>query len=165
MLVGSKISLRSLTPDDAAGLAAIFGADSEAIQRTATIPDPCTEDAARAWITARLKPEAVMMAMVDQATGGFAGMIGLGPHGDSTELGYAVGRPFWNRGFASEAVELLLRHAASLGIGTVEAKTFPDNGASGRVLEKAGFLLTGTVMEDLPMRGGLREVLAWRMEL
>ena len=47
------------------------------------------------------------------------------------------------------------------GIPVLHAEVFPDNVQSSRVLEKAGFELTGRITRDLPLRGGERELLVY----
>ena len=55
-------------------------------------------------------------------------------------LGYWIGRPFWGRGYGTEAVALLVDHAFERHAGRhVGAGVFDDNPASRRVLEKLGF--------------------------
>jgi RimJ/RimL family protein N-acetyltransferase len=62
------------------------------------------------------------------------------------ELGYWVGKPFWGRGFATEAAQAALDWARKAwNKRAIVAGHFPDNPASGRVLSKAGFLYTGQV--------------------
>jgi RimJ/RimL family protein N-acetyltransferase len=62
------------------------------------------------------------------------------------EIGYWIGRPFWGRGYASEAVGAALGWAErDWRKHLIVAGHFSDNPASGRVLEKAGFLYTGVV--------------------
>ena len=62
------------------------------------------------------------------------------------ELGYWIGRTFWGRGFATEAVAAMLVLARDvLGFRAVASGHFADNPASGRVLMKSDFLYTGEV--------------------
>jgi RimJ/RimL family protein N-acetyltransferase len=79
---------------------------------------------------------------VDLRDEGLIGVIGahLNPKG-AFQLGYWYGRPFWGRGYASEALAAFLSEAD--GLGALESHHFVDNPASGRVLEKAGFAYTG----------------------
>jgi len=75
---------------------------------------------------------------------------GLAPDG-RVEIGYGVKAAFEGRGYATEAVIALTRWAAAQpGVATIEAETDPDNRASQRVLEKAGFRPTGTVGAEGP---------------
>ena len=61
----------------------------------------------------------------------------------AVELGYWVARAHWGRGFATEAGRALIEIAYTLGLAQLEASHFVDNPASGRVLEKLGFVATG----------------------
>ena len=61
-------------------------------------------------------------------------------------MGYWIGRPYWGQGYATEAATAALAWAgAGWGKRLVVSGHFADNPASGRVLEKAGFLYTGVV--------------------
>ena len=57
------------------------------------------------------------------------------------ELGYMVVRACWGRGFATEAAQALVAHAAAVGVDELLARTDLENVASARVLEKVGFVL------------------------
>jgi RimJ/RimL family protein N-acetyltransferase len=60
------------------------------------------------------------------------------------ELGYTLGRPWWGRGYATEAAGAWLETAFSrLGIREVVALAEPANAASLRVLEKLGMTRDG----------------------
>jgi RimJ/RimL family protein N-acetyltransferase len=56
-------------------------------------------------------------------------------------LGYWIGRPYWGRGYATEAIGALTAHsfAAFPDADVIGAGVFADNPASRRVLEKLGF--------------------------
>jgi len=63
---------------------------------------------------------------------------------EEIELGYWIARPYWGRGFATEAGRALLANARdTLRLNRLEAGHFLDNPASGRVLQKLGFRATG----------------------
>jgi len=72
------------------------------------------------------------------------------------ELDYWIGRPYWNRGYATEAVRGALRWVKrDWRRNVVVAGHFTDNPASGQVLCKAGFLYTGDVeLRPCVARGG-----------
>ena len=62
----------------------------------------------------------------------------------TVEIGYAIAPAHFNRGYATAAVRSLLDLArAHPGIERLVANTPLDRPASGRVLAKAGFTLTG----------------------
>jgi len=125
------------------------------IARMATrIPHPYAAADAEAFLQG-LDPLEDKVFLVEHREFGPIGMLGF--HRQPTEwsetrssispeLGYWLGRTFWGRGFATEAVSAALDWAGrAWGRRVVTAGYFADNPASGRVLEKAGFLLTGEV--------------------
>ena len=62
-----------------------------------------------------------------------------------TEIGYGILEEYQGQGYATEAVGAAVHWALQQpGMKRVEAETEPDNRASRRVLEKCGFLPTGT---------------------
>lgn len=61
------------------------------------------------------------------------------PDGTAVEIGYGLAPSARGHGYAVEAVEMLMRIAAGLGMTTIVAETETDNVASQRTLEKAGF--------------------------
>ena len=69
----------------------------------------------------------------------------------TAEIGYGILEEYQGQGYASEAVEAAVAWALQQpGVARVEAETEPDNRASQRVLEKCGFLPTGTVGAEGP---------------
>ena len=67
------------------------------------------------------------------------------------EIGYGILEEFQGQGYATEAIDATVVWALKQSnVTRVEAETEPDNRASQRVLEKCGFLPTGTVGEEGP---------------
>ena len=65
------------------------------------------------------------------------------------EIGYAVVASCWGRGYATDAVRSLLERARVVpGLVRVIAHAPLDRPASGRVLEKAGFVLVGEEQDE-----------------
>ena len=80
-------------------------------------------------------------ALVERASGQLAGRAGLWqPEGwPGLEVGWVLGRPFWGKGFATEAARASLRHAFdALGARSVISLIRPDNTRSVRVAERLG---------------------------
>jgi RimJ/RimL family protein N-acetyltransferase len=83
----------------------------------------------------------------------FVGSIGLKNIdliNKKADLGYWIGEEYWDRGIATECVELIINYAFSssdLGLREVIAYVFPENKASIRVLEKNGMKNKGKVIE------------------
>ena len=151
-----RLTLRPLVPDDAAHFERLLGDDQDALRQMAQMPDPCTEQAAREWIEARVGPGGHVFAIVRTSDGEFLGIVGFGGEPTMPELGYWIGREFRGNGYATEAIRGIVAYAATINVPRLHADTFPDNPASARALAKAGFVRVGTAQRDFPARGGMR---------
>jgi len=77
-------------------------------------------------------------------------------------VGYMVGKPFWRRGYATEALQLILRFAfRTLKLHRVEANIQPDNVPSLALVKRAGFKLEGYSPRFLKIRGRWRDHERW----
>ena len=57
---------------------------------------------------------------------------------DEVEVGYCLHPDFWNKGYATEALEVAISELFAIGYKTVIAAHFIENPASGRVMQKCG---------------------------
>jgi [ribosomal protein S5]-alanine N-acetyltransferase len=68
------------------------------------------------------------------------------------EVGFMLGRDAWGQGYALEAMQAVLAHAATLGLRRLLARTHLGNRRSDSLLEKLGFeeegMLRGHVLRD-----------------
>ncbi len=136
--------------------------DFEVARMTANMPFPYTHADAQEWIE---RHEAGRAAGTDYPFAiiikneGIAGSIGLHKEKENDpffELGYWLGRPYWGKGYATEAVRGILEWAQQeLSVRTLTACYFDDNPASANVLKKVGFVPTGNVCEDFSRARGL----------
>ncbi|WP_189959057.1 GNAT family N-acetyltransferase [Streptomyces alanosinicus] len=95
---------------------------------------------------------------IDRASdGAFVGWCGLtnwDPDNRSASLGYCLDPAMWGHGYATEAARALLQWAFdTLDLNRVQAEADTRNAASGRVLEKIGFVREGTLREDCVVNG------------
>ena len=74
------------------------------------------------------------------AEGQVAGHISCYPHGENMEVTYWLGREFWGRGLATQALNRMLHLVVARPIF---ARAATDNVGSIRVLEKCGFEIIG----------------------
>lgn len=77
----------------------------------------------------------------------------------TTELGYWIGEAYWGKGYATEAVRLLIRNIREHSplIVRVYAEVFDYNKASMRVLEKNGFYLETIRRKGVVKNGIIRD--------
>ncbi len=115
----------------------------------------CAE-AATNWLTGNRAD----MVICDAGTGAPAGDIGLyydAPPLLEAMVGYSLLPEYRGRGLTARAVDLVAQWAfAQVGLARLVAGTAPDNVASQRVLERAGFLREAYQRAKLPGPGGTR---------
>jgi RimJ/RimL family protein N-acetyltransferase len=136
-----RLLLRPGWAEDAPALAAAI-ADELIVRNLATAPWPYGLRDAEAFL-AQARDPALPSFLIFERTDAeprLVGSCGLGrrPSG-AVELGYWIARPFWGRGYATEAAIALIDIARTMGFSRLEGSYFLDNPASGRVLEKLGF--------------------------
>jgi RimJ/RimL family protein N-acetyltransferase len=79
-------------------------------------------------------------------------------HGELTGIGYALLPSERGKGYGSEAIKIMVDYLfLSKKIVRIQAETHPQNIASQRVLEKAGFKKEGTIRESFFSRGMWRD--------
>ena len=93
-----------------------------------------------------------MWAVEWKETGEAIGCVGYLPasvsnlkiNDDQCEVGYWIARPYWGKGICTEAMRLVVDYCFhEKGFTILWGDYFPENPASGRVMEKCGFKDTG----------------------
>jgi len=101
------------------------------------------------------------LAIERAAAGGFIGWCALfewNPDYRSAGLGYCFVEAAWGQGFATEAAGAMLQWAFdTLDLNRVQAETDTRNIASGRVLEKLGFVREGTLRQNCVVDGDVSD--------
>jgi RimJ/RimL family protein N-acetyltransferase len=121
------------------------------------IPRPYTEQDARAFIARALASGSCQYAV--EENGRLVGSIDMSvDEGARTgHIGYWCARRARGRGITTHALRLLCRHAfEELGLERLELITDPENLASHRVAERAGFTREGTLRSHLCHPDGRR---------
>jgi ribosomal-protein-alanine N-acetyltransferase len=91
-----------------------------------------------------------MIELKDGTPVGNLSFKGYHPNG-SVEIGYGIMEEYREHGYATEAVEAVVKWALKQpGVTCVEAETEPDNRASQRVLKKCGFVPSGIMGKEGP---------------
>ena len=103
------------------------------------------------------------------------GAIGYGPSCDcqlparegEPLCGYWIAKPYWNQGICTEALRLMLDYIRqNTDIPSLISGHFIDNPASGRVMEKCGFVPTGeTCIDESQYQGKNRPIRVLRLVL
>jgi RimJ/RimL family protein N-acetyltransferase len=169
-LTTPRLRLRRLAPSDA-GLIHLYASDPRVARMTASIPHPNPPGNAEAFVRRATAPNArsVIWAMDSGSDGenGLIGLISVKPTAEgAARIAYWVAPAFWNSGYASEAVDAVVREIAEQGAVTaLTAEVFQDNVASTKVLTRAGFDYVGEGEAYSVARGATTPTFLYRKAL
>ena len=161
-----RLLLRPLRASDAGPLT-LFASDSRVARMTTSIPHPYPPGAAAAFIETTNKGKRGEEVWVIDATPSdgeeLVGVIGF--RADPPSIGYWVGPPYWGAGYATEAVQALVRHLFDTrALPALDAVVFMDNAASVAVLRKAGFAEIGRTRVHSVAHGATVPARVFRLE-
>jgi RimJ/RimL family protein N-acetyltransferase len=148
-----RLLLQPFDESDAAAVQRLAG-DRAIADTTLNIPHPYEDGMAEHWIGQRAEQfhagTHTVLAIVERDTEQLVGAIGLTIDSAyrKAELGYWVGVPYWNRGYATEAARAILEYGfRNLDLNRIAAQHLARNPASGRVMEKIGMSREGTLRQ------------------
>lgn len=160
-----RLCIRTLSLDDVPELTNILS-DPEVMKYS--IRGVCDETATRRFIEWCLECYASHSigpwALVEKGSGKLVGFCGVSPEEvngvEEMGLGYRLAKRYWGQGLASESVQAVLHKAFNQKqLSSVVVIIEPENGASLKVAEKAGF----SAFENLEFHG--RPVRLYRLTL
>ena len=155
-----RIHLRSWRESDAEALFR-YASDPEVGPRAGWQPHSSVEESR--LIIESVFNNATTWAIALNDTDEAIGAIGYGESCDCAlpalpgeqTVGYWVAKPYWNQGICTEALRLLVDYCFDVeGMQSLISGHFVDNPASGRVMEKCGFVATGEIAFDPSLYGG-----------
>ncbi|MFT3919020.1 GNAT family N-acetyltransferase [Cloacibacterium sp.] len=133
---------------------------SEISENTLTLPFPYKKENADFWFQMAefsfQKNEAFIFGIREKENLKLIGAVGL--HLDNSnnkaEVGYWLGKSFWNKGYVSEALQKVLKFGfEELNLNKIYASHFLHNPASGKVLEKCGFVFEAVLQQEILKNG------------
>jgi RimJ/RimL family protein N-acetyltransferase len=160
MIYGERIRLRGVERSDLPQFQEWLN-DPEVIEGLATYLPLSMADEEQ-WFEGMSKRDTVEKPMaieVKEDNGwrliGNAGLFNLEWMPRSAELGIFIGeKAFWNKGYGTETVCLLLRHGfETLNLNRIFLQVYSTNTRARRSYEKAGFVLEGTLREAVYRQG------------
>jgi RimJ/RimL family protein N-acetyltransferase len=153
-----RLILRAPTLTDMPAFVAILN-DYDVAKNLQTVAHPFTEplffDSLARIEQERQDGSAHSFAVTRAMDGALIGMCSA-ERGDSGawEFGYWYGKSYWGQGYATEAAWPMIRFVfEDMGSERLTAGWFDDNPASGAVLHKLGFAITGVASVPCLARG------------
>jgi RimJ/RimL family protein N-acetyltransferase len=162
MLEGKIAALTSLQDKDSEALFRIIN-DPETVRLNAPFAPVHYANHVEWFDAIRKKPNLFIFAIRSKYEDGLIGtcqLFDVHPVHRSAELQIRLSKPFWGKGYGSDAVHTLLRFAErDAGLHSVWLKVFSDNARAIRCYEKAGMKVTGTLPEYAFIDGTWRDML------
>ncbi len=163
-----RLVLRAPQPSDLGVCASLLG-DYEVAKMLSRVPHPYDLEIGKAFLAKAVenwkKPaEADELSFHVDHDGQMIGCVSFKKLQEAPEFGYWLGKPFWGKGYMSEAV-----YAATSWLfdntdhAVMAGEAMAENPASLKVMEKIGFRVVGDVGCSSVSRGGT--VPAVRVEL
>ena len=85
--------------------------------------------------------------------------IRISPEHDKASLGYVLNREYWNKGYMSESLKLIIDFAFSkLELNRIESTHYIGNEGSGRVMQKCGMKYEGKGLKEVKIKGVFYDV-------
>ena len=166
--VGGRLYLRQPTNRDGAKIVAANRL-SRALHRGWVLP-PTDAAAFARWMKRCRQPNVKCFLVCGRADGAILGALILSEivRGvfQSAYLGYYAQQPYAGKGYMTEAMRLVLRHAfTTMRLHRVEANVQPENAASIAVVKRSGFRLEGFSPRYLKVAGRWRDHQRWAMTI
>lgn len=110
------------------------------------------------WMNAYRYNNRYSWAIVEKSSGAVIGrMFGMHPNDEKCEieLAYELGPDWWDKGYMTDAVNIVLRFFfEDVGMNRVYSYHADQNPASGRVMQKVKMKQTGTILDGCTCNGG-----------
>lgn len=152
MIETKRLLLRKLMVEDADAMFQNWASDKE-VTKFLTWPAYTSLDTAihilKEWTTSYEKPDFYQWAIVPKNLNepiGSISVVSINEKTQMAEIGYCIGRPWWNRGITSEALSAVINFMFDqVGANRVQAKHDVNNPHSGLVMKKCGMKYEGTL--------------------
>ncbi len=169
VLSSERLRLRALCSSDAPNLLALY-ADAEVMRHWIHPPWTALAQAHTAIIEAQRDLESgralhlAIEAWPDGHLAGSCALYDIAPEHRRATLGYLLAAPYWGKGLAREALQVLLAHGfGTLGLERIEAEVTPHNFASQSLLARLGFRREGRLHARWRVGGATRDVDLWAL--
>ncbi len=150
-----RLRLRPFTIADAPEVQRL-ASNLEIARNTLAMPFPYLDGMAESWIETQatdfLDGKSAIFAICLKESQQLIGAIGLSLQLQYSvaEIGYWVGKEFWNQGYCTEALKTIIDFGFNqFKLHKLHASHFGNNPSSGRVMLKAGMTYEGTLRSHM----------------
>lgn len=165
MLSSNRIILRPWQDSDAEALYK-YASDPDVGERAGWPPHQSVEESREIIHTVFHNDStwAIVLRETDEAIGAMGYMpdcpLNLPARQGEPLVGYWVGKPYWNQGICTEALQLMIDYIRQeTDYTSLISSHYIDNPASGRVMEKCGFVSTGETAIDETLYSGKKHIM------
>ncbi len=114
------------------------------------------------WIESYEKPDfyqwAIVLKEINEPIGSIS-VVAIDEKVQMAEIGYCIGRTWWNRGITSEALQAVMDYLFNqVGVNRIQAKHDVNNPHSGMVMKKCGMNYEGTLRSACENNQGICDV-------
>ncbi len=169
ILQTARLQLGPLAWDDVPTIVGYAG-DPDVSKTTLNIPYPYEAKDAIYWINNAyqrfLNQTQYTFAIRNTETEAFMGGIGLrvNQRFNRAELGYWIAKPFWGRGYGTEAAGAVITFGFErLDLHKIHASYLEENPASGKVMQKNGMIREGEMKDHFFRDGAYKSVIQYRL--
>ena len=148
-----RLILRQFVSEDADAMFKNWASDSE-VTKYLTWPTHSSVDVSKYvtddWVNSYSNEKYYQCAIVLKENGdvpiGSISVVDMKEDISMVQIGYCIGRNWWNKGITSEAMQEVMKFFfEEIGVNRVEARHDPKNPNSGKVMEKCGMKYEGTM--------------------
>lgn len=165
----NRLVLREIQLEDAP-LVEKYASDDQLAKTTLNVPSPYPKGSAINYLTHTIESQKAgklrILAVILKETNALIGLMSIGINitFQRGELGYWIGRPYWGKGYGTEAARKILEIGFNeLKLNKVFAKAFLSNPGSYRIMEKIGLKQEGMLKEHVYRFNAFHDIVVYGM--
>lgn len=166
-----RLILRRFARADAAAMYRNWASDAEVAKFLTWQPhaSPAVTDFVLAdWTEQYANPQYYQWAIVEKAQGdepiGSIAVVQIRENIAAVQIGYCIGRRWWNRGIMTEALAAVMAFLFDVvGVNRIEARHDVHNPASGQVMRHCGMQYEGTLRSASRNNQGICDICCYAM--
>ena len=161
----SRIVLRPFTIDDTEAFYKNCASDEDVTRYMTWVTNKSIEDteaSMKGWVKRYANDNFYHWAIVEKDDGnliGFISVIACDEKVEQVEMGYAIGKKWWHKGYMSEALNTVSGFLFDeVGVNRIYARHDTNNPNSGKVMQKCGMKYEGTLRKSEITNNGLCDI-------